>query len=429
MIERIEKVVVLGASGTIGSLTGGLIAQQGIKVYFLSRTLENAKAGLKKAISQARSEVISRHIECGNYDHSLESALSEADLIIESISEDVQAKQHIYKLVERYRRDDAIVGTTTSSLPLDVLIEGRSDGFKKHFLSTHFYNPPGKMLACEITGTEYTDNQVYEFVKNFLEKDLQRAIIPVKNMPGFAGNRIAFVMFNKITVLAQEYGVELLDYLIGPYTGRLMPPLATIDLVGLDIHKAIICSLQEYADDQMHDSLVMPDYIDRMIDLGYLGRKTRAGFYKRLENGQNVYFDPQTDEYIPAIDPHIAFVEKAKAQVHLGKYDLAFDEIKNARGPEAEIVMDILCMYVAYSYSLIGEVCVPEDGIKGIDKVMAYGFNWAPPSVIMAILGGPDQVAEILDKNGYAVPESLKDQAAGNRDFNIMNSGKFFIAR
>lgn len=429
MVNAVKTVVVLGASGTVGSLAGGLIAQQGIKVYFLSRTLENAKAGLKKAIAQARSEVVSRHIECGSYDHSLESALSEADLIIESITEEVEAKQHIYKLIERYRRDDTIVGTTTSSLPLDVLIEGRSDGFKKHFLSTHFYNPPGKMLACEITGTEYTDNGIYEFVKEFLEKDLERAVIPVKNVPGFAGNRIAFVLFNKITALAQEYGVELLDYLIGPYTGRLMPPLATIDLVGLDIHKAIVRSLQDHTDDQMHDTLVIPGYIACMIDSGFLGRKTKAGFYRRLENGQNVYFDPQTNEYVPAIDPHIGFVEKAKAQIHLGKYDLAFDVIKNAKGSEAEIVMDILCMYVAYSYSLIGEVCVPEDGINGIDKVMAYGFNWAPPSVIMTILGGPEGVSEMLDKKGFAVPESLKNGAAGDRNFSIMNSGKFFVAR
>jgi 3-hydroxyacyl-CoA dehydrogenase len=429
VIDAVKNVVILGASGTVGSLTGGIIAQQGLKTYFLSRTLDGAKKGLAKAMKQARSEVISRHIECGSYDHSLESALSEADLIIESITEDVQAKQHIYKLIERYRRDDTIVGTTTSSLPLDILIEGRSDGFKKHFLSTHFYNPPGKMLACEITGTEYTDNDVYEFMKEFLEKDLERVIIPVKNMPGFAGNRIAFVLFNKVTALAEEYGVELLDYLIGPYTGRLMPPLATIDLVGLNIHKAIVRSLQNYTNDQMHDTLVMPDYIKRMIESGFLGRKTKAGFYKRLENDQNIYFDPQTDEYIPAIDPHIGFVEKAKAQIHLGKYDLAFDVIKNARGSEAEIVMDILCMYVAYSYSLIGDVCVAEDGINGIDKVMAYGFNWAPPSVIMTILGGPEEVSEMLDKRGFIVPDSLKDPVVENTDFNKINSGKFFVAR
>ena len=80
------------------------------------------------------------------------------------------------------------------------------------------------MLACEITGTDDTDVEVYDFMKDFLENKLHRVIIPVNNIPGFAGNRIAFLLFNRITSLAEEHGVEMMDYLIGPYTGRLMPP-------------------------------------------------------------------------------------------------------------------------------------------------------------------------------------------------------------
>jgi 3-hydroxyacyl-CoA dehydrogenase len=262
MRASIKNVVVLGASGTVGSLTGGIIAQQGIKVYFLSRTLKGSKNGLERAMSQARSEVISRYIECGDYEHMLEEALHKADLIIESVTEDLEVKRKIYKMVERYRDTDTIVSSTTSSLPLDALVEGRSDSFKKNFMSTHFYNPPGKMLACEITKTEWTDPQVYDLVQQFLEERLRRKVIHVNNIAAFAGNRIAFVLFNEITALAHEYGVEIMDYLLGPYTGRLMPPLATIDLVGLDIHRAIIHSLKLHTNDYLHDTLVMPDYIN-----------------------------------------------------------------------------------------------------------------------------------------------------------------------
>ncbi len=142
MSERIRNAVVLGASGTIGSLSGGLLAQQGIRVHFLSRTLNGSKKGLDRAIKQARSEVISRHVECADYEHGLEPALKGADLIVESVSENLAVKQHMYGLVERYRTPGTIIGTTTSSMPLDQLIEGRSEDFKEHFLSTHFYNPP-----------------------------------------------------------------------------------------------------------------------------------------------------------------------------------------------------------------------------------------------------------------------------------------------
>ena len=230
MEDQIKSVTILGASGTIGSLTGGLIAQHGLHVRFVSRTLAGARSGLQRAIGQARSDVISRYIECWDYEHGLEPAVQDSELIIESVSEDIGVKQHIYGLVERYRKEGTIVGTTTSSLPLSLLIHGRSEDFKRNFLATHFYNPPGKMPACEIASTECTDPAVYGRVHAFLKDELRRVVIPVKNTPAFAGNRIAFTLFNSITHLVEHFGVEMMDYLIGPYTGRLMPPLATLDL-------------------------------------------------------------------------------------------------------------------------------------------------------------------------------------------------------
>jgi len=427
MIDAIRCAAVFGSSGTIGSLTGGLIAQEGIKVYFLSRTQEGAESGLKRAIAQARSEVIGRNIVCGDYEHLLERALEEADLIIESVSEDIAIKQKMHERIDSYRKPDAIVGSTTSSLPLTKLAEGRSESFKKHFLSTHFYNPPGKMLACEITSQPDTDPQVYDFMREFLEHKLRRVVIPVRNVAGFAGNRIAFLLFSRITALAEEYGVELMDYLIGPYTGRLMPPLATIDLVGLDIHRAIIQSLYENTNDEMHDSLSLPLYINKMIDKGILGNKTKHGFYKRLESGKKIFLDPATCDYTPVIEPHIGFVEKAKHLIHLGMYREAFDTIKTARGKEADIVMDILCAYIGYSYARIGEVTNDEFGIHGIDKVMSFGFNWAPPSLIIDMLGGKEAVLKLFEERDLNIPDSLKSE--NDSKSTTLSAGKYFIAR
>jgi 3-hydroxyacyl-CoA dehydrogenase len=427
MIDAIRSVIILGSSGTIGSLTGGLIAQQGIKVYFLSRTQERAFFGLKRAIAQARSEIISRNIVCGDYDHLLESALEEADLIIESVSENTEIKQKIYERIDQYRKLDTIVGSTTSSLPLTKLVQGRSEGFKKHFLSTHFYNPPARMLACEIASQPDTDPQVYNFMKDFLEHKLRRVVVPVKNIPGFAGNRIAFLLFSRITALAEEYGVDMMDYLIGPYTGRLMPPLATIDLVGLDIHKAIIQNLYENTNDEMHDSFSLPSYINKMIDKGILGNKTKCGFYKKLESGKNLFFDPVTCDYTPATKPHVDFVEKAKQLIHLGMYREAFDAIKTARGREADVVMDILCTYIGYSYARIGEVTDYKLGIYGIDKVMSFGFNWAPPSLIVGMLGGKEVVLQLFEKKGLDAPDSLK--SVNDSKSTVLSAGKYFIAR
>ncbi len=429
MIDNIRSVIILGSSGTVGSLTGGLIAQKDIKVYFLSRVLERAKSGLERAIAQARSEVISRNIVCGDYEHLLEKALEEADWIVECVSENLAIKQRMYEKIDQYKRSDAIVSSTTSSLPLTELPRGRSESFKRNFLSTHFYNPPGRMLACEIATQAATDPEVFDFMKDFLGHELRRVVIPVKNIAGFAGNRIAFLLFNQITALAEEHGVEMMDYLIGPYTGRLMPPLATLDLVGVDIHKAIIENLYENTNDEMHESFILPDYINKMIDNGSLGNKalTKGGFYKKLESGKRIFLDPATCDYVPAIEPHVASVEKAKQQIHMGMYREAFETIKTAHRKEVDIVMDILCTYIAYSYARIGEVTESELGIEEIDKVMSFGFNWAAPSLIVNMLGGKEYAIELMEERGFAVPDSLK--SASESAHQIPNAGKYFVAR
>jgi 3-hydroxyacyl-CoA dehydrogenase len=425
-MKDIKTVVILGSGGTIGSLTGGIIAQEGIKVYFLSRTKDAAINGMLKAIDQARSKIIAANIICGDYNHLLEEAVSNADVVIEAITEDMNAKQQIYKKITPYLRRDTIIGSTTSSLPLEDIAQALPQQFHRNFLSTHFYNPPGKMLACEITGIKETSPDVINFMTDFLEKKLRREIIPVKNVAGFAGNRIAFLLFGKITQLVTEYGVEMMDYLIGPYTGRLLPPLATLDLVGLDIHKAIMESLHNNTNDELHEFLVLPDYINTMIQRGLLGNKTKSGFYKKLE-GRTLYFDPDSGNYIPAVSPHIGFVERAKQLIHLGMYRQAFDVIKNAHGKEADIVRNILCTYVSYAYSRIGEVTEEKYGISGIDKVMSTGFNWASPSLIVNLLGGKKEVSNLLIQNGLNVPSTLEETA--DKELQLLQSGKFFVAR
>ncbi len=427
MVKSIKTVAILGSGGTIGSLSGGIIAQEGIKVYFLSRTKEAAIGGMLRAFEQARSEIIAQNIICGDYESSLETAMGEADWVVEAVAEDINIKKQMYKKIEPYLRPDTIISSTTSSLPLDKIAEALPKEMRRNFLSTHFYNPPGKMLACEIACLDQTNPEVYNFMKDFLENRLRRSVIPVKNIAGFAGNRIAFLLFGRITQMVSDYGAEMMDYLIGPYTGRLMAPLATLDLVGLDIHKAIIESLRNNTNDQMHDLFALPDYINTMIEKGLLGNKTKAGFYKRLEGGRKLFFDPATGDYIPAVLPHIGFVEHAKQLIHLGMYRQAFETIKDARGKEADIVTDILCMYISYAYNRIGEVTDAKYGINGIDKVMSAGFHWASPSLILNLLGGKKEVSKMLNQKGQAAPAQLQD--TDNMELQIIESGKYLVAR
>ncbi len=108
-------------------------------------------------------------------------------------------------------------------------------------------------------------------------------------------------------------------------------------------------------------------------------------------------------------------------------YRQAFDVIKNAHGKEAEIVRNILCTYVSYAYSRIGEVTEEKYGISGIDKVMSTGFNWASPSLIVNLLGGKNEVSNLLVQNGLNVPSTLEETA--DKELQLLQSGKFFVAR
>jgi 3-hydroxyacyl-CoA dehydrogenase len=345
------------------------------------------------------------------------------------VTEDIEIKRQLYEKIDNYRRSDSVVSSVTSSLVLEELPKGLSESFQRHFLSTHFYNPPGKMSACEICGTSQTDPVIVQSMIALCRDNLRRAVIPVKPTAGFAGNRIAFLLFARITELAVEHGVEMMDYLMGPYTGRLLAPLATLDLVGLDIHKAIIHSLQSHTQDAFHEKLVLPDYVEQMITAGHLGNKTRdkGGFYKRLESGQYQYYDCRRNDYVPAFQPHALFVEQAKDQIHLGQYRDAFDTILKAKGPEAEIVHELIATYIAYSYMMIGEVTDEAYGIEGIDRVMSTGFNWASPSLMVYMLGGTQKAIELIQSMNLPVPQSLRTDRTSKQY--IYNAGKYFPAR
>jgi len=415
----IKKVVVLGASGTLGGLIGGMLAQNEIQVWFLSRTTEGAQKGLARAQKYARSKVISQKIQFGSYDEFLEDACRQADWILECVAENIAVKKHIYALIDNYRNTDSIVSSVTSSLNIEDLPKGRSKSFKKNFLSTHFYNPPNKMV---------TNPAAVDYMTSFCASKLRRTVIPVKPTPSFAGNRIAFLMFSRVVDWVIEYGVEMIDCLIGPYTGRLMAPLATLDLVGLDIYQAIIHNIHAHVHDIFHDRLLIPDYIETMITKGHIGNKTpdKGGFYKRLESGKFMYFDPKSMNYINAFYPHIQFVEKAKNLIHLGLYKQAFEIILSAIGPEANIVHEYLATYIAYSYMLVGQVTDEKYGIEAIDRVMTAGFNWACPSLVVYMLGGKKRAIELLKSQNLSIPCALMDDRFSNQFY--FNAGKYFPA-
>ncbi len=101
-------------------------------------------------------------------------------------------------------------------------------------------------------------------------------MIRTADTPGFAGNRVGFKVLNEVAQLAEEYGPALMDRLVGPYTGRALPPLATIDLVGWDIHQAIVDNIHQLTDDEAHATLELPGYMRELIAQGHARSQDRG---------------------------------------------------------------------------------------------------------------------------------------------------------
>ncbi len=221
-----------------------------------------------------------------------------------------------------------------------------------------------------------------------------------------------------------------IDALLGPYTGRAMPPLETIDLVGLDVHRAIVDNVFEKSHDEQREAFRLPEFMAQMIGRGQLGLKARAegGFYGPRQNGTRPVWNPKSTSYEVQESKRAVFVDEARGLLREGLYREALATIFAARGEAAELVQTSLAGYVCYAFQRVGDVTEPAQGIAGIDDVMAFGFNWAPPGAYVDLLGGPAATARHLQRLGFPPPESLTRLPEGRPVCRVRGAGRYFVA-
>lgn len=435
MIE-IKKVVVLGANGTMGAGSGEVFAAGGCDVVFLARSADKAAEGLATAQNMAKSVRIADRISVGSYDADLERTCAEADLIFEALAEDVALKKSFFERVDKVRRPDSIVATVSSGLSIAAMADGRSETFRRNFLGMHLFNPPHVIVGTEVIPHAGTDPALVPASVKMLEERFGRVAIVCDDKPAFAGNRVGFKVLNEVTILAETHGPAFIDYLIGPYTGRAMPPLATIDLVGWDVHKAIVDNVHANTRDEAHAHFKLPGFMEKLIAQGHLGNKTpaRGGFFKRVKDGKQTtmfVLDPGTGHYVEAKAhpvPPLPFIEEIRALHRVGRYRDAMRKFATAPGVEADLARRVIFGYVSYALNRVGAdevVRQPRD----VDLIMGFGFNWAPPTVLVDIVG-VTETRKALEKYGLPVPGVLAAAKPGEPMFRekFVNIGRFFSA-
>ena len=420
MSEGIKKVCVIGA-GTMGAGIAAQVANAGVPVLLLDIAKDGddrsavARGAVEKMLKTEpapfMSKAAAKLVEVGNIDDDL-ARVAECDWICEAIVERLDIKQSLYAKLEQLKRPDAAVSSNTSTIPLAKLVDGRSDAFKRHFLITHFFNPPRYMRLIEIVARPDSDAALVKRVSDFTDRALGKAVVDAKDSPGFIANRVGTYWMQVAVNAAMDMGltVEEADAIGGspmgvPKTGIF----GLIDLVGIDLMPLLQGSLTSTlpATDAYQATVRPSPMIDKMIAEGFTGRKGKGGFYRfdRATKSKEA-LDLATGQYRPQQSaPRIA-AKDVRALIQ-------------TPGKVGDYAWAILGPVLAYAAALVGEAA---DDLTAIDRAMVLGYNWKKgPFELIDVIGAAD-FAKRLEAAGIPVPAMVK--LAGDRSFYRVVEGK-----
>ena len=375
MKNSIEKIAVLGA-GTMGAQIAGHFSNAGIPSLLFDINPELAQKGvdgltkLKPAplYKPKNAELVT---PC-SYDNDLEK-LKDVDLVIEAVAENIEIKHSVYNNVVPHLKESAIMTSNTSGIPLADLIKVLPENLQSKFMITHFFNPPRYMRLLELVKGPKTDEETYQMLASIGKDVLGKGIVHAKDTPNFIGNRIGVHGGNNAIKLAikMDLTVEEVDKLTGTIVGRPKSGVfRTTDIVGLDVHANVSAtSYDNLPDDEARDVLKAPEILHTLIDDGRLGQKTKAGFYKKTEDGI-LSVDLKTGKYTPQKKVRFDGYRLAKS------YQSVTDRLKALTFSDdkaGKFFWEVTADSLIYSAN-----CIPEisDDIINIDNAMKWGYGW-----------------------------------------------------
>jgi 3-hydroxyacyl-CoA dehydrogenase len=317
-------------------------------------------------------------IRIGNFEDNL-GWLAGADWVIEVVVENLKIKQELFAKVEKVIRPGCIVSTNTSGIPIKDITAHFGTKLKEHFLGTHFFNPPRYMKLLEIIPAKETNPEVIAYMIRFCEVVLGKGVVICKDVPNFIANRIgSFDISNAIhLMLEKNLKIDEVDAIIGKALGRPGSAIfGTLDLVGIDTGQHVTKNLYEAVpDDEMREMFVQSDFMNKMVELKWLGNKTGQGFYKRTTGTdgkrEKLVLDYRTMQYVPAGKPRFDSVGDARKK---GDDNVAamVKAMFNGTDIAAELTREYLSNNFIYAANRIPEIC---DTIVGIDNAMKWGYN------------------------------------------------------
>jgi 3-hydroxyacyl-CoA dehydrogenase len=378
---NVKKVAVLGAGVMGAQIAAHLVnvkvpvvlfdlpAKDGPKNGIVTKAVDNLKKLKPSPLGVADDAAL---IQPANYEEHM-GLLAECDLVIEAIAERMDWKLDLYKKIAPHVAPHAIVASNTSGLSITKLSEALPEAIKPRFCGIHFFNPPRYMYLVELIATPTTKPENLDDLETFVTSGLGKGVVRAKDTPNFIANRVGIAGMLATMKEVENFGLtfDVVDDLTGKKMGRASSgTFRTADVVGLDTMAHVIKTLQDTLSpetDPFYGSFGTPEVLKKLLELGNLGQKTKAGFYKKA--GREILrFELESGEYVPAgekADEVYARMLKKPAGERLKL-------LRNSTGPEGQFLWAILRN--SFHYAAVHLASIAETA-RDVDQAMRWGFG------------------------------------------------------
>ncbi|TGB02226.1 3-hydroxyacyl-CoA dehydrogenase/enoyl-CoA hydratase family protein [Halobacillus salinus] len=452
MNRKIKRAAVLG-SGVMGAGIAAHLANVGIPTLMLDvvpneltdkekkqgLTLEDPRvrnriaASNKQALKKQKPSPLASQsnldlIEVGNFSDDMKK-LGDVDWVIEVVVENLDIKKKVFAQVDEHRKEGAIISSNTSGISIEAMSAECSEDFRKHFLGTHFFNPPRYLKLLEVIPTKDTDPDVLSYMKAFGEDVLGKGVVEAKDTPNFIANRIGTygLLVTVQQMLKDGYSVGEVDSVTGPMIGRpKSATFRTLDVVGLDTFIHVANNVYDQVDGEEKKVFEVPTFMKSMLEKGWLGSKSGQGFFlkKRGEKGSEILqLNPETLEYEQRGKLKTKATEMAKQEKGSKR---KLKALVSAQGDRAgDLVWSVVKPVLIYSAELLGEIA---DDIPSIDDAMRWGFGWELGPFEMWDAIGLRSSVERMKSEGETVPAWIEQMLEnGDEAFYKKENGNVYF--
>ncbi len=385
---NVRKVAVLGAGVMGAQIAAHLVnckvpvilfdlpAKEGPKNGIVTRAIDGLKKLKPSPLGVAEDASL---IQAANYEEHME-LLKDCDLVIEAIAERMDWKLDLYKKIAPFVASHAIVASNTSGLSITKLSEVLPEEIKPRFCGIHFFNPPRYMLLVELINTPTTEPHILDNLEAFVTSNLGKGVVRAKDTPNFIANRVGIAGMLATMKEVENFGLtyDVVDDLTGKKLGRASSgTFRTADVVGLDTMAHVIKTLQDTLSgdagagegkfDPFYGSFATPEVLKTLLEMGNLGQKTKAGFFKKV--GRDIMrFDLASKTYVPggekADEVYTRMLKKPAGE--------RLQLLRNAEGAQGQFLWAILRNAFHYAAVHLGTIA---DNARDVDFCMRWGFG------------------------------------------------------